>query len=200
MTQEYPHPPHHHRPPRVIELPGLPIDFQAFHQLHRPAYVKWAELFLNSRADAEEAVDHAMMQLLSQWPCVLQQPEPAAYAWTVLKHRTIDTARARGRRPVLIDTAAFDTHAVRTAARAAADPIGELEESLSIYQAIKALPERQHDVVVLRYSLGYTTSETATILGITEAGVRSTARYAKRRLKQALGLEKGKGDDHTEVD
>ncbi|MFI0820765.1 sigma factor-like helix-turn-helix DNA-binding protein [Streptomyces sp. NPDC021098] len=56
----------------------------------------------------------------------------------------------------------------------------------------------QHDVIVLRYCLGHTITETADILGITEPGVRSTARYAKRRLKEALGLDKeGSADDHT---
>jgi RNA polymerase sigma-70 factor (ECF subfamily) len=169
----------------LIDLSCLPVDFQAFHQMQRPAYVRWAELYLGSRADAEDAVDTAMLQLLTQWPCVLQQPEPAAYAWAVVKHRTIDAARARGRRPAPADltAAAFDAQAVRDAV----DPIGQLEDNLSLYQAVKRLLERQQDVVALLYLLDYTTPQTARILGITEAGVRSTARYARRRLQHALG-------------
>lgn len=181
------------RPRRVTILSGgLPADFRAFHQLKRPAYVRWAELYLGNRHDAEEAADHAFEQLLWAWPQVLAKENPPAYAWAVLKHRTADLARARKRRAVVIDTAAFETRALHNAV----DPIGELEESLSIYQAIRGLPERQHDVIVLRYCLGHTTAETADILGITEPGVRSTARYAKRRLMEALGLEtKGSADD-----
>ncbi|MFJ4689682.1 RNA polymerase sigma factor [Streptomyces sp. NPDC088789] len=167
-------------------LPKLPADFRAFHQLYRAAYIRWAELFLGgSRADAEEAVDTASEQLALAWPEVLSQPVPEAYAWKVVKNRTIDVARARGRRPSIVDTAVFETQDLHHAV----DPIGEVEESLSIYQAISALPERQFDVVVLRYCLGYGTAETADIMGITVAGVRSTARYARRRLKQALGLD-----------
>jgi RNA polymerase sigma factor (sigma-70 family) len=182
----------------VAPLSPLPADFRAFHQLYRPAYVRWAELYLGARADAEEAVDRAFEQLAADWAEVLRLDSPAGYAWTLLKHRTIDAARARGRRPVVMDTAAFETHALHTAV----DPIGELEESLSIYQAIRELPERQHDVIVLRYCIGYTTAETADILGISEPGVRSTARYARHRLKEALGLKdtdtaavEGRGDD-----
>ncbi|WP_329127171.1 hypothetical protein [Streptomyces sp. NBC_01465] len=37
----------------------LPVDFSAFHQMHRPTYLRWAETYLNHRADAEEAVDAA---------------------------------------------------------------------------------------------------------------------------------------------
>lgn len=179
--------------PGVAPVSPLPADFRAFHQLYRPAYVRWAELYLGTRADAEEAVDRAFEQLATVWPEVLRLDSPAGYAWTVLKHRTIDAARARGRRPVVMDTAAFETHALHTAV----DPIGELEESLSIYQAIRELPERQHDVIVLLYCIGYSTAETADILGISVPGVRSTARYARRRLKEALGLgtHEGGSDD-----
>lgn len=180
------------RPTGVAPLPPLPADFRAFHQMYRPAYVRWADLYLGTRADAEEAVDRTFEQLAAEWGEVLRLDSPAGYAWTILKHRTIDTARARGRRPVVMDTAAFETHALHTAV----DPIGELEESLCIYQAIRDLPDRQHDVIVLLYCIGYSTAETADILGISVPGVRSTARYARHRLKEALGLagnEDGKG-------
>lgn len=104
------------------------------------------------------------------------------------------TACARARRPDLIGTAVFET----TALLEAVDPIGELEQSLGLFHAIRCLPERQQDVVVLLYCRDYTTAEVADHLGITEAGVRSTARYAKRRLREALGLEKeGSADDLT---
>ncbi|MFJ6574185.1 RNA polymerase sigma factor [Streptomyces sp. NPDC091292] len=156
-----------------------------FHQLCRVRYMRWAEAHLGSRADAEEAVDSAFEQLAIDWVHVLRQPVPEAYAWRVVKNRTIDAARGRSRRPSVVDVATFETRALHWAV----DPIGELEESLSIYQAINQLPERQFDVIVLRYCLGYDTSETADVMGITVAGVRSTARYAKRRLKQSLGLD-----------
>ncbi|MEU5610555.1 sigma-70 family RNA polymerase sigma factor [Streptomyces sparsogenes] len=175
---------HLSRPPGVAGAAALPADFRAFHQLYREAYVRWAEIHLGSNADAEEAVDHAFEQLALAWPTVLSQPTPEAYAWRVVKNRTIDLARRRGRRPVVADVAAFETHDLRTAT----DPIDELETSLLVYEAINELPDRQRDVIVLRYSLGYDAATTARILGISPAGVRSTARHARRRLRQVLGL------------
>ncbi|MEU7061481.1 sigma-70 family RNA polymerase sigma factor [Streptomyces sp. NPDC046197] len=170
----------------------LPLDFEAFHRMHRPAYIDWAKTYLNNRADAEEAVDWAFEQLLIAWTEVLAKESPAAYAWQVMKHRTIDVARARGRRETLVDSAAFETAALREAV----DPIGQLEESLSLFHAIEALPERQRDVIVLRYSHGRSVREAADHLGITPAAVRSTARYARRRLQEILGLAKeGHADD-----
>ncbi|MFC4495363.1 RNA polymerase sigma factor [Streptomyces ovatisporus] len=168
----------------VLPMTELPADFRAFHQLYRGRYIQWAELYLRSRAEAEDAVDDAFEQLYMAWPAVLQQKHPNAYAWKVVKNRTIDHARARGRRPTVVDTAAFEADAVRFAI----DPIGELEEVLPIYQAIETLPCRQHDVIVL-YCLGYSAKDVADLLGITEAGVRSTARFARRRLQEALEAE-----------
>lgn len=171
---------------RVIEHTE-PVEFTNFHRQHRGAYVRWAALHLGSRADAEEAVDDAMLELLAKWPVVTAQPVPSAYAWTVIKSRTVDAVRARKRRPVAMDVATFESAALV----GTVDPIGELETSLAIQQAISQLPERQHDVVVLRCCLGYTTRGTAGVLGISEATVRSTVRDARRRLARSLDLGSG---------
>ncbi|MFE9685205.1 sigma-70 family RNA polymerase sigma factor [Streptomyces sp. NPDC006285] len=180
------------RPRDATSMTQLPLDFEAFHRIHRPVYVRWARMYLRHRADAEEAVDCAFEQLLVSWPAVLAKESPAAYAWRVMKNRTIDAARARGRRAYPVDTNAFET----TALRQVVDPIGQLEESISLYRAICDLPERQRDVVVLLYSYGLSPAEAADHLGITPAGVRSTARHARRRLREALGLtEEGPADD-----
>jgi RNA polymerase sigma factor (sigma-70 family) len=185
------------RLPKITVEQPQPLDFQAFHAMYRGRYVRWAQLYLGSRDEAEDAVDEAMLELLSQWAKVLEQPEPAAYAWWLVKNRVKDAARAISRRQKLTN-AVFATAILYDNT---ADPIGELENSLALWQAIDALPERQHDVVLLRVNLGYTTRETAGVLGITEATVRSTLRDARRRLADALGLDSKKGhDDARNVD
>lgn len=93
-------------PVGATPMTELPLDFEAFHRMHRPAYVRWAKTYLNNQADAEEAVDCAFEQLLMAWPDVLAKDSPAAYAWQVMKNRTVDAGRARGRREALVDTAA----------------------------------------------------------------------------------------------
>jgi RNA polymerase sigma factor (sigma-70 family) len=164
----------------------LPLDFEAFHRMYRPIYVHWAEIRLGSRADAEEAVDAAFEKLLRAWPTVLTKENPTAYAWRVLRHTTIDFARARDRRPALMGEAAFETVALRQTV----DPIGQFEESLSLYEAIGQLPPRQMDVMLLQFGQGFTVEEVAAALGITPAGVRSTVRHARRRLEHAYGLKR----------
>lgn len=164
--------------PRAPEK--LPLDFAAFHQMHRPGYVREAERWLRSRADAEDAVDDAFVQLAEEWPHILRAENPAAYAWRVVKHRVIDHARARGRRATLMDTAVFETVTLT----GAEDAFEVIEQNLRLFHAIEALPERQRDIVRLRYCEGYTIAEVADHLGISEAGVRSHERYARRRLRE----------------
>ncbi|WP_330350769.1 sigma-70 family RNA polymerase sigma factor [Streptomyces sp. NBC_00582] len=175
MTQEELRPTGNPRAPEK-----LPLDFSAFHQMHRPRYVREAERCLRCRADAEDAVDEAFVQLAREWPQILRTQNPAAYAWRVMKNRVVDHARARGRRATLMDTAVFETVTLQ----GAEDAFEVIEQNLRLFHAIAALPERQQDVIRLRYCEGYSTADVALHLGITEAGVRSTERYAKRRLRE----------------
>ena len=72
----------------------------------------------------------------------------------------------------------------------AVDPIGQFEESLSLYEAIGQLPPRQLDVMLLRFGQGFTAEEVTAALGITPAGVRSTVRHARRRLEHEYGVRR----------
>ena len=177
MTLEEPlgHPP-------SASMNDIPLDLAAFHQTHRPTYIRWSERYLGSRQDAEEAVDQTFEQLARTWPEVLAKESPAGYAWAMMKNRTIDYARARNRRPVLCETEVFDTIGMLTTT----DPIAAVEEGLALTQAISELSNREKDVFDLRHREGMDVSAVAAQLGITEAGVRSIDRYARRKLQQII--------------
>lgn len=110
-------------------LSGQPADLRAFHERYRPIYIRWSELYLGNRADAEEAVDQAFEQIAMNWTAILSRENPTAYAWKVMKNRTIDHARARARRPIVAEDAVFEAHALHSAP----DPIKTLEDSLALH-------------------------------------------------------------------
>jgi RNA polymerase sigma-70 factor (ECF subfamily) len=66
---------------------------------------------------------------------------------------------------------------------------------MGLYAAMARLPERQFDVMVLQYALGFSTMKTALVMGVCGATVRSTRRAVKRRLAADLGLELGEDTD-----
>ncbi|WP_326615366.1 sigma-70 family RNA polymerase sigma factor (plasmid) [Streptomyces scopuliridis] len=163
----------------------LPLDLSAFHQMHRPRYIAYAETFLHNRDDAEEVADDTFLQLWTKWEQVLASENPAAYAWGILRNKIADHAKARKRRPSL-DEAAFDTAALRQAV----DPIGQVTESLAVFRAMRMLTDRQLDVMVMVYLHGLTPGEVGDALGISPPTVRSTARHARRRLREILGPDR----------
>ncbi|WP_164543605.1 RNA polymerase sigma factor [Streptomyces mobaraensis] len=161
----------------------LPPDFTAFYALHHRPYLLYACAQLGTRADAEWVVEEVFGQLASCWTEVLRQPNVAAYALATLKEETAKVLAARGRPLALVETAAFAD--VRAGTR---DRLLRLESDLGLYSAITRLPDRQYDVVVLRYVLGYPVRQVAEIMGLTPATVRSHVRGARRRLARELGI------------
>ncbi|MFH9371159.1 sigma-70 family RNA polymerase sigma factor [Streptomyces anulatus] len=169
-------------PPVTTDRPDL--SFTAFHQMNRASYVRYAETYLRHRQDAEEAIDSAFEHLLRNWDQVLLTENPAAYAWTITRNKVI--ARARTRRPPLIEDAAFDTVALRDAV----DPIGQITESLALFRALRQLTDRQQDVMVMTYLQGMNAPEAAAVLGMSSPTVRSTVRHSLRRLREILGPDR----------
>jgi DNA-directed RNA polymerase specialized sigma24 family protein len=58
-----------------------------------------------------------------------------------------------------------------------------------LYATVARLPERQYDVMVLRYALGYQDKQVARLLGLRENTVRSLVRLATRHLTAEVGTD-----------
>ncbi|MEU7132481.1 sigma-70 family RNA polymerase sigma factor [Streptomyces sp. NPDC046261] len=160
-------------------------SYWAFHADRRQAYMSFAYLQLGSDADTEEAVDAAFDAIMDKWCVMLRMKYLEQYAWKILKHRIIDQGRRRRRRAEPMDIAAFEA-ALRDTSE---DPFEVLADSIQLYSAVGQLTERQRDAVVLRYGMGYTTSEAAALMGAEEATVRSHLSQARRRLARLLEAE-----------
>lgn len=68
------------------------------------------------------------------------------------------------------------------------------EHENEIYAAIRNLPVKYRDVIILKYSSGYTNSEIAEIMNISEANVRQRISRGKKVIEQSLS----KREEHTE--
>ncbi|MEV6553455.1 sigma-70 family RNA polymerase sigma factor [Streptomyces sp. NPDC051597] len=155
---------------------GLPPAFEAFFAMNVLRYAAYARLHLN-----KDMVDTAVLAtfevILQDWLLFLQQPRPAAWAWQVLRRSVAEQARRVSPRQVLAQ-----------AMRDARASLGAMPSELGLYDAIAALPERQFDVIVLRFVLGYSVGQTADLMGLGDATVRSLQRRARRFLAGQLGV------------
>ena len=183
----------------------MPPAFWAFHELYHQAYFEYAFVQLGDQIAADQLVDQTFVFLAMIWQQVTEQETPEALAWTLLKERVAAELEVQGRQAAALETLAFER-----AIRAACDPIldsfraefraqvTELEDTMGLYAAMARLPERQFDVMVLQFALGFPTKRTALVMGVCEATVRSTRRAAKRRLAADLKLEFGEDTDDEE--
>jgi RNA polymerase sigma factor (sigma-70 family) len=169
----------------------LLLSFAAFDASHHRLWLHYAHTQVGSRPAAHGIVEAACRHLSEHWEHALQQESLAEYAWTVLKDHVERWLGERGRRSRLADTAAFHGAVRDGLLRELRDEFAVLEGELCLPAAVERLPERQYDVIVLRYGLGCTEEEVADCLGLDPAAVRSHLGAAKRRLTRQLRTAPG---------
>jgi RNA polymerase sigma-70 factor (sigma-E family) len=146
-------------------------DFDAaFAGLHRAAY-RVSYKLLGNRAAAEDVAQEALARALVRW----RKVEPYAVPWVskVAANLAIDKVR-KDRRTT-----------------EAADEQGRLDpdaaERLDLVRALRSLPRRQRDVVVLRYLMDQSEEHVAGLLGISAGSVKTHASRGLAALRLALG-------------
>jgi RNA polymerase sigma-70 factor (ECF subfamily) len=173
-------------PPKQIEAdaPAERVDlaFDAFVQSNFSSWVRLAHLYMGDREDAELVAYEVALRLHETWEEVLGRVRNLPlHAFTLLRAEIEDRlAQRAGDR--MVENAAF-----LRAMRAAREEFAVLAESIGVYSAISRLPERQFQVIALRYVLGYDVKRAATLMGVSPQTISSLTYYAKRALADALG-------------
>ncbi|HCA84254.1 MAG TPA: hypothetical protein DEQ61_01330, partial [Streptomyces sp.] len=166
-------------------LPGpagrLALAFEAFRAFHREAWTRYARTQVGDAAAAEQVVETVARQLALDWAHALRRESVAEYAWAILKEHIAQWLRDHGRSPELAVTDPSGT-AIHELLEISRERFAGLEGEDGLYAALGRLPERQYDVLVLRYVLGYPEDRVAAYLGIAASAVRSHIRRAERRL------------------
>jgi RNA polymerase sigma-70 factor (ECF subfamily) len=155
--------------------------FEVFYERHQNTWRGFAYLHTGDPGSAEEIADRVTGRLMQTWDYALAQENVDGYAWDLLKSTVAHWLREHQAASKLVETASFDR--VARALAYAREQFEVMEESLGLYSAIAALPERQCDVIVLRYVMGYPDARVAELLGIAEPSVRSNIRFARQSLE-----------------
>lgn len=181
----------------------MPAALEAFLRLYARPHLRYATTVLGDENAAKAVVRHLYTQLALNWSAVLLvDGGPEAYAWRALKMRVEVHLRmnpgptADGRSTASANERTNAVHeAVRATLNAMREQLADLESPLGLYTAIAALPERQFDVIILQYVLGYPSKQVANIMGITPDTVRNHRRQARKRMATKLGIDLDLGDD-----
>jgi RNA polymerase sigma-70 factor (sigma-E family) len=149
---------------------------------HHLELVRLAVVMVGDLATAEDVVQDAFERLHRGWRGLRQPSSGLAYVRSsVLNgcrsvHRRAAVARKHAPQLAVPDATAADT--------AVADDRGEMAA------ALRLLPRRQREVLVLRYYLDLDVAEIAETLGISPSAVRSTNTRGLAALAEELGEDR----------
>jgi RNA polymerase sigma-70 factor (sigma-E family) len=154
----------------------------ALYEAHALGLVKLAVLMVGDRLTAEDVVQDAFLGLYRRWP-TLQDPEKAlSYARSSVLNgcRMIYRTRYRRDRVRLEDPG----HAESAEATAM---LGEAHRE--VLAALRRLPARQREAVVLRYYLDMTEDQAAQAMGVSRGTVKSATSRGIAALARVLKEE-----------
>lgn len=165
----------------------LPLDFEAFYLGHHEVFHAYAEVHFGTREAAEEVIHDVFLEIHSGWSQLLSAGNLEQGAWAIVRRVVHHRLEQEGRAPAFIINGPI-AQALNKALVTARDKLQKMESSSGLYEAIAELPDRQFEVIVLRYVLGYPTAKVAWYIGIDDRTVGHHLRRAKERLRVKLGL------------
>jgi RNA polymerase sigma-70 factor (sigma-E family) len=161
-------------PARRHDAAGAVTDLFRDHHLE---LVRLARMMVGDLATAEDVVQDAFEQLHQRWPRLRDDDKALAYARSAVLNR----CRSVHRRGALARR-----HAAGLAPAAAPDPAHACTEHGAMMAALRGLPRRQREVIVLRYYADLDVAQVAATLGIGPSAVRSTTTRGLAALARAL--------------
>lgn len=160
-------------------------EFRRFASRFLPTLLKGAYLLLHDVDLAEDAVQGTMLRVFLHWESARAAPE--AYSRKTLVNVCRDYWRRR-------DPSLRELRLGLKEAQAAESKIGdevasftdEVAEHDAIVRALQSLPERQRDVLTLRFFFDLSVEQVAELLEIPEGSVKSAASRGAKKLHKEL--------------
>jgi RNA polymerase sigma-70 factor (sigma-E family) len=154
----------------------------ALYAEHALGLVRLAHVMLGDRGAAEDVVHDAFCGLYRHWSNLTDPGKAQAYLRSAVLNGSRSVLRRSGHGPV------FDVAEFRDG------PDGEtallaVQARESVLAALRRLPERQREALVLRYYLDLRDSEIAAVMSVRESTVRSTMHRGLANLERILGRE-----------
>lgn len=154
-------------------------SFDEFARTNADSLLKTAFLLSWDRKEAEDLVQECLFRVARDWSRVGSMREPVAYARRVLINLAIDDARRRRRR-------SSELYQPPAEIGEGSPEFERLESRLELIAALRELPPRQRAVIVLRYFLDLSETDTAAALDCSVGTIKSTSSKALDHLREHL--------------
>jgi RNA polymerase sigma-70 factor (sigma-E family) len=150
----------------------------ALFELHALGLVRLAYVMLGDRAAAEDVVQDAFGGLYRRWSHLSDKDKALQYVRSSILNGCRTVLRRRPNHGLL---AAYQAPAV-----SAESAVLTSEQRGEVMRALRRLPHRQREVLVLRFYLDESEAEIARVMGISQSTVRSTGHRALVALGRLL--------------
>lgn len=148
----------------------------AFYRDHALGLIRLAHVMLGDKAAAEDVVQEAFCGLYRRWQYLADPGKALPY----LRASVLNGCRSVQRRT------RREARAPVWTPRIAADPALTSEERSVLIDAMRQLPDRQREALVLRFYLDMSDPQIASEMGISQGTVRSTVHRGLAALGVAL--------------
>jgi RNA polymerase sigma-70 factor (sigma-E family) len=164
---------------------GAEAAITALYQVHAVGLIRLAVVMLGDRPAAEDVVQEAFYGLYRRWARLTDTEKALSY----VRSSILNGCRSELRRRIRNERRARSGPQAADAASAEqAVLIGE--EHRDVLAALRRLPRRQREVLVLRFYLELSEAEIADSMGISRGTVKSTTSRALAALGRLLGEDR----------
>ena len=167
-------------PPEPGALAGAAEAVTALYEAHALGLIRLAVVMLGDRPAAEDVVQEAFCGLYRRWHALSEEANALAY----VRSSVINGCRTALRRRVRQLTLAGFAEAGEADSAESAVLLGE--EHRQVLLAIRRLPSRQREALVLRYYLDLDEAEIASCMQVSRGTVKSTTSRALAALGRIL--------------
>ena len=169
--------------------PGAPdagAGVTALYEAHAPGLIRLAVIMLADRQAAEDVVQDAFFGLYRNWGGLSDPAKALAYVRSSVLNNCRAALRLQIRRERR-DRASASTSGPDFESAEALVLLGE--EHREVLLAVRRLPDRQREALVLRFYFGLSEEETAAAMGISRGTVKSSLSRALKSLGRMLAEE-----------
>ena len=161
-----------------------PVSLRDLYVEQRWTLVRLASLLLHDQAEAEEAVQDAFVKTHVAWRRLRDPDKATAY----LRSAVLNAARSRLRHRRVVERADVAPGPGRSEQSVPSPEHAALtgEDRRRMVAALRTLPGRQAECLVLRYYLDLTEAETAITLGISSGSVKTHVHRGLATLAQRV--------------
>jgi RNA polymerase sigma factor (sigma-70 family) len=121
--------------------------------------------------DAADVFQETFLAALRAYPGLRSDANLRGWIFTVARNKALDHHRARARRPIPVAVVPEDVQ------------LDETEPTHPVWDAVRALPERQRQAVLLRYAGDLSYVEVGEVMGVSEVAARQNASTGVRALR-----------------